>query len=460
MKRLLTVAIILSAHLCPLGHAQWVQTNWLYRGVVQALVVSGTHLFAGIASGGGVFLSTNNGDSWTAVNAGLTDTYVDALTLSGTILFAGTGAGIFHSTNNGDSWTAVNTGLTNTGVAALAVSQTNLFAGTSGGGVFLSTNNGTSWTAVNTGLTNMTVLTFAVSGTNLFAGTSGGGVFLSTNNGTSWTAVNTGLPNAGVYALAVGGSNLFAGTTGSGVFLSTNNGTSWTAVNTGLTDASVYALAVSGTNLFAGTLRGGVYLSTNSGMTWSAVNTGLPNTVVLTLAVSDPNLFAGTWDAGVWRRPLSEMFAAAPTVTTAAASSVMSNSAAVNGSVNPNGASTSAWFEWGINSTLSSYNTTATQSLGSGTETVSVRENLIALNPTTTYYYRVVGQNTAGTQRGSILSFTTSAQTLVELITNEVPTEHTLSQNYPNPFNPSTTIEFALPKSTFVTLRVYDLLGR
>ncbi len=43
---------------------------------------------------------------------------------------------------------------------------------------------------------------------------------------------------------------------------------------------------------------------------------------------------------------------------------------------------------------------------------------------------------------------------------NEVPTQYSLSQNYPNPFNPSTTIEFALPKSENVKLRIYDILGK
>jgi hypothetical protein len=41
-----------------------------------------------------------------------------------------------------------------------------------------------------------------------------------------------------------------------------------------------------------------------------------------------------------------------------------------------------------------------------------------------------------------------------------VPVNYSLSQNYPNPFNPTTMISYALPRSGFVKLTVYDVIGR
>jgi len=197
--------------------SQWEQTSGPGGGTVKSFAVSGTNIFAGTGWGGGVFKSTNNGTSWTAVNNGLPlSPFVLSLAVSGTNIFAGTPyypiGGVYKSTNNGTNWTDVNDGLPNLDIRSLAVSGTNIFAGTDDGGVYKSTNNGTSWTAVNNGLTNLDVYSLAVSGTNIFAGTEVG-VFLSTNYGTNWLNKNQGfgvIPS--VYSLLIANNYIFAGT--------------------------------------------------------------------------------------------------------------------------------------------------------------------------------------------------------------------------------------------------------
>jgi hypothetical protein len=101
--------------------------------------------------------------------------------------------------------------------------------------------------------------------------------------------------------------------------------------------------------------------------------------------------------------------AASPSVVTGGTSSVGQTSAVLHGTVNPNGGSTTYFFQWGL---TKDYGITgAVQSAGAGTTAVSVRETAGGLIPGATYHYRLVATNQFGTTAGADRAFKTTGHT-------------------------------------------------
>jgi photosystem II stability/assembly factor-like uncharacterized protein len=188
---------------------------------------------------------------------------VQALALnSSRHIFAGTGRGVFRSTDDGDSWTLFNDGLTSKDVRSLAVNSSgHIFAGTTGA-IFRSTDNGVSWTPGPISYPSARILSLAVDASGqIFAGTDVGAIFRSADNGDSWTRADGGLTTINVWSLLTSAKGeIFAGTYESGVLRSTDSGASWTPLNAGLTNMNVRALAISPSgDFFAGTAGNGVF---------------------------------------------------------------------------------------------------------------------------------------------------------------------------------------------------------
>ncbi len=112
-----------------------------------------------------------------------------------------------------------------------------------------------------------------------------------------------------------------------------------------------------------------------------------------------------------------------PEVITNSATYISTNSALLNGRVNPNDSLTTAWFEYGTTSSFGY--TTNPQPMGAGNSYYDYSYAVSGLSPNTTYYFRAVARNTEGTSYGQTFSFRTNS-TYVVPVTPTYPTGPTI----------------------------------
>ncbi|GJM35855.1 MAG: hypothetical protein DHS20C18_48560 [Saprospiraceae bacterium] len=303
---------------------------------IYSFAIEGSHLFAGASDG--VYLSTDNGNSWMAMNSGLTTSFVTWLEVSGTSLYAGTPIGLFVSTNNGSSWDLLKNGATdlvytNSSTATILVNGTEIFAG-GNDGICVSSDGGVTWVDKNNGLPYPDLFSLATNGELVYAGTEKG-LYATSDNGNSWDR-KFNFRTSSVKARA---ANIYIGSTSGSIYVSNDSGVNWT-LSTGFFDNGEEVVATAGTTVFARynahSFNGGIgFISTDNGTsfsmndfpysifanrdetslfavdnkvlayneeTWTPVSSAITNDTVYALAVNSSTFFVAT-DGGVLTSP-------------------------------------------------------------------------------------------------------------------------------------------------------------
>ncbi len=296
--------------------------------------------------GGGNFLSTDGGRTWSAASAGYTGAQVRDIAVDPTDadrVFAAARSGIFVSTDGGEHWVGINYAPLPDIEWNVVVIDPNdpqhLLGANNGEYVILETHNaGQAWRhviqapgidprfPVGAGMGWRAIAFTPTNPKTVYAGTSAfvtealwesemlaKGIFVSHDGGTTWDSTNDALSrDANVSALAVSPVNpnvVYAATGTHGLLKTTDGGRSWTAINRGLPSHPVaLSIACHPTDprvIFAGLIQAGLYRSTDGGTSWQPSSAGMnPEAVVSDIVFDpmDPNvMFTTDRMSGVYR---------------------------------------------------------------------------------------------------------------------------------------------------------------
>lgn len=169
----------------------------------------------------GVYVSTNQGDSWTLSNSGLSNSWPSDIIVSGEKLYIATQHGVFVSTNAGDSWNRAGTGWPDLTVARqIAISNGKIFAAT-GNHVYSLEGDESEWTVSNVSFQTEWVAVGATDEYIFASSFYGNDIYISKDGGLTWyeSKVGADIRNSSVSSIDIIDDEVFVSTKGDGGFI-------------------------------------------------------------------------------------------------------------------------------------------------------------------------------------------------------------------------------------------------
>jgi photosystem II stability/assembly factor-like uncharacterized protein len=293
MKSFIYVSILLL--ISNLSASSQTQSVWKHigsptGGSIKSIIEKDGYLFTAAGeywSTGAVYRSDDNGLSWKLKIKNLpADFTVLSLTSNANYIFAGSSGGVYRTSNYGESWESSNLQAV---IYTVHANGNNIYAG-GVFGIYRSADQGNSWQPMSAGLGDNEVYVMTTTGNYTFAGTSDG-VYRSLN-GSSWQPVNSGIVAQFpyVYSLLYYDGKLFTGMNNE-TFVSSNFGNTWTNITNGTGGA--YSLKESGNKIYK-TNYYGIHYSTNYGQSWTTINNSpFVNQYLMDIHVKDNLIITG-----------------------------------------------------------------------------------------------------------------------------------------------------------------------